>query len=102
MNKKLQIVQEMGELAKSIKKMESDLVTIKRENIKFLDEIKIRYATPIPGNATRKKTDDITFPILNEESADKIISCIRQVYEENLTKCYDLMDEYAEKLKNAI
>ena len=101
MNEKLQIVQEMGKLAERIKKMESDLVTIKREDIKFLDEIKIRYATPIQG-ASRTTTDDITFSVLNEESADKIISCIRQVYEENLTRCYGLIDEYAEKLRNAL
>lgn len=101
MNEKLQIMKEMGNLAESIKKMENDLVIIKREDIKFLDEIKIRYAAPVPGNATRKTTNDITFPMLNEESADKIISCIQQVFEENLARCYGLIDEYAEKLKNA-
>ena len=100
MNEKLQIVQEMGKLAESIKQIESNLVAIKREDIKFLDDIKVRYTTPVTGT-TRTIPNDITFTMLNEESADKIISFIRQVYEENLTRCYELIDEYAEKLKNA-
>ena len=101
MNEKLQIVQEMGKLAESIKQIESNLVAIKREDIKFLDDIKVRYTTPVTGSATRTIATDITFTMFNEESADKIISCIRQVYEENLTRCYELIDEYAEQLKNA-
>lgn len=102
MNEKLLIVQEMGKLAESIKKMENDLVIIKRKNIKFLNEIKIQYAEPVPGSANKKTTNDVTFPMPNEESADKIISCIQQAFEENLARCYDLIDEYAEKLKNSL
>ncbi|MBD5515225.1 MAG: hypothetical protein HDR06_11460 [Lachnospiraceae bacterium] len=105
MNKKLCIVSEMERLAKIISHIENGLDEINKTDVEFLDNIRIQYIIPndqnYSGNGVRAMIRDVAFPTPDRKFADKIISCIRQKYEEELRECYEMMEKYAEKLKNA-
>ncbi len=105
MSERLQIVQQMEELASKIKRIEDGLETIGKEEPEHIDNIRIQYIIPnernYSGNGVKAMIRDVAFPVPAEDFASKIIGCIRQEYDESLKECYNLMEEYAEKLKNA-
>ena len=104
MKEKLQIVQQMEELAGNIKRIEESLDAISREDVECIDNIRIQYIIPnernYSGNGVKAIIRDVAFPIPDEKFADQIIACIRQAYGESLKECYSLMEDYADKLKD--
>ena len=105
MSERFQIVQQMEELAGKIKRIEGGLETISKEDSEHIDNIRVQYIIPnernYSGNGVKAMIRDVAFPVPDEEFASKIIRSIRQEYDESLKECYNLMEEYAEKLKNA-
>lgn len=95
MSEKLLILNEMDKLAGIIKMIENDLNVIDQTEVKFADSIKIEYIIP---------DKDVRHALLatpGGNGAAEIIASIRGVFETRLRKYYELLDSYADKLKNA-
>ncbi len=106
MTEKLVILQNMEKLTNNIKAMEEKMDIIRSLDANLVDSVQIHYVIPINykypyGKAeTISKEENVQFSI-PEGLKETVIDSIKHLYEQCLERHYQLLDEYAVKLKKA-